>query len=458
MRWKFLDLIVLILGLGTISEAFDISNYEPKSGSIAKKEGEVLELSCTANDYWKFCSFTNLNTTSNFVTYEYHGKKSPYVQRKIKLNPRIHYTGENEYKTYRCSIRLEKLEENDTGLWECKLEEWNSNGQQENTQDTVTRKWNISVIPTPDFEIINDSVDIVEGKEDETVGLNVTVNYGLKSCIVKKGGEEKCQFTWSESSDEIKKLNNCDENGIGIGNKNDKKTCAIKLEKLKADDEGDWTFELAAFSKKKNLTKVVKIEVLPKFQIDRFEVSPTIHDVVTFKCDSNYPFEKCLIQKENGSESCNFDDSGKNPDCFNGLNSRMTPDDSFMKKNCHVKLQFIEADAGKWNCTLTDHQGKSDTSTLWVKEGSNDPITFKPQPRLPNSTPKPGEEGEKKDKVTIIVVVVVIVAILFIGILVFYKLRNKKQSINEEVSLKNVDEEKTSSEPNANEGYEKEAV
>lgn len=369
MRWTFLDLIFLTLGLGTISEAFSITKYGPNSESFVKNEGEDLELSCTADNEWKFCYFTNVNT-SNFVRYDYNSFKSQdgsYVQKTDSKNldpKRMHYTSDpKEYYTKRCSIRLEKLEKNDAGLWECKLEEWNSDGQQENTGARDTKKWKISVVP--DFKIVNNSVDIVKGKEDETVGLYVTVNYNLKSCIVKKGGEEKCQFTWSESSGEINELNNCDQNG----NKNDKRTCAIELKKLKADDEGEWSFELDTFSKNETLTKVITIEVLPKFKIDSTTSKP-----------KNKP--------------------------------------------------------------------SVDSTTI---------SKSKPKPKPKN---KPSE-GEKQRTSTITIIVVVVVAILIIGIVIFVFLRyqkNKKQSINEDVSLRNVDKEKKSSETNANEGYEKEVA
>ena len=101
---------------------FSLISYEPSSGSAETQVGWPLELWCNVDDWWEWCSFTNLISNKSCEFQWRYGPDNVTVNR-CDFEGRYEFLG--DYNNYKCGIRIYNIGTADAGPWTCDLEEWN---------------------------------------------------------------------------------------------------------------------------------------------------------------------------------------------------------------------------------------------------------------------------------------------------------------------------------------------
>ena len=160
MLMSFLLLLSLTVFsyLPTSSEAcFTLKKITPNS-KLRVKEGQDITLSCTANNYYEWCTF--IHPVKLPLKYKqksedmYQIKKCDFVWTNQAKNittlncsdyhNRAIYVG--DYENYNCAIKLMSVIEEDTGNWTCVLEEW-TDGYYRGYGKRITGHMDVVILP-----------------------------------------------------------------------------------------------------------------------------------------------------------------------------------------------------------------------------------------------------------------------------------------------------------------------
>ncbi len=122
------SLLLCLLALPALaSAAYHITKQSPEKVQRLK-QGDSVTLSCTAYDYWEWCTMRHVPT----------GRICDIDWRKPEWNVsvlncgafqgRYEYVG--DYDKYNCAVRFTDLRGEDAGQWECDMEKyWNGRGE-----------------------------------------------------------------------------------------------------------------------------------------------------------------------------------------------------------------------------------------------------------------------------------------------------------------------------------------
>ena len=125
---KAQSLLVFFLGLVALSQAF-IDMYAPET-KLDISEGENVDLMCRTNaTKFSYCKFTHPNNVL-WVKFKFDDASQTVKELKRKWLDNIEYTGNNK----ECQLTLKNVEggkEGHSGKWRCKVEDWETEDQEE---------------------------------------------------------------------------------------------------------------------------------------------------------------------------------------------------------------------------------------------------------------------------------------------------------------------------------------
>jgi len=297
--------VLSILALASVPLcAFDITSTDPESGTVAIKEGQNLDLWCNADDWWEWCTFTNVATGK---ICDLQWKRVPY---NVTANDCDGFEYLGDYDNYKCGVRIPNAGLGEAGEWRCDITEYN---RAETTRDygtTVSKTFQVEVeatTTTSTTTIIHRTLPplpaYLRAEKDDEVGetgdgFSITsYEPASGSAEVQEGwplelwcnvddwwewctfshlsSNRYCDFQWKSTPYNVT-VNECDFEGRYeyLGDYDNYK-CGIKIYHARIEDSGKWRCDLEQYSRAERVrghgTKVRKT----------FEVWVTEWDVVT---------------------------------------------------------------------------------------------------------------------------------------------------------------------------------
>ena len=155
MLMSFLLLLTVFSNLPSSKSCFTLKKKSPNT-KISVKEGEDFTLSCTANNYYEWCTFIHpVKLPRKYKQKsDYEIKKCDFVWTNQANNittlncsdyqNRAIYVG--NYDNYNCAIKLISVIPEDSGNWTCVLEEW-TNGYYRGYGKQVTGHMDVVILP-----------------------------------------------------------------------------------------------------------------------------------------------------------------------------------------------------------------------------------------------------------------------------------------------------------------------
>ena len=127
-RIKAQSLLVFFLGLVALSQAI-IDTYAPET-KLDVSEGENVDLMCRTNaTKFSYCKFTHPNNVL-WVKFKFDDASQTVKEQERKWLDNIEYTGNDK----ECKLTLKNVEagkEGHSGKWKCKVEDWETENQEE---------------------------------------------------------------------------------------------------------------------------------------------------------------------------------------------------------------------------------------------------------------------------------------------------------------------------------------
>ena len=139
---KGLLVIILKLGLATLSQSFSLTEVTPKEISVI--EGEDVTFSCAVDTYYEWCTFIHNDKKCDYVWKRDYWNVT--VEDCNDYQGRIEYTGNYDY--YNCAIILKSVTLEDIGEWSCELESYHV-GKYRGYGYQVKGTMFLAVFPTP---------------------------------------------------------------------------------------------------------------------------------------------------------------------------------------------------------------------------------------------------------------------------------------------------------------------
>ena len=129
-----------------IAYQFDI---EVKPKSLVVKPGDTIEVHCTADNYYDYCSIVHDINTCDFKYNDTAWRLSKQYP-VIKINcqdyeSRMEFIG--DYYNYGCGIRLHSITMQDGGTWICQMEQWRHQNQIRYSGATIDDQFYLTVLP-----------------------------------------------------------------------------------------------------------------------------------------------------------------------------------------------------------------------------------------------------------------------------------------------------------------------
>ncbi|XP_023324663.1 uncharacterized protein LOC111698541 [Eurytemora carolleeae] len=118
-------LIILIgISIGFSDAKFQIVDHKYNSG--VRIEGETLEMRCRSNNHWEYCTWRHITGSGGVKQCDFEWKrmtgKVQVMDCHSEVSHRVSVSG--DYEKHECGLKIENITMEDSGTWECEMEEY----------------------------------------------------------------------------------------------------------------------------------------------------------------------------------------------------------------------------------------------------------------------------------------------------------------------------------------------